>query len=103
MYSNLCYAGEEVETDSVWARLEDAMDAVSELAELKEEREEPDISMSAALAMNGWRSDWFTVEVRDVGLLCHKDSAQGTQSTLLGSFLAFRCEESRAFQIKRAV
>ena len=55
-----------METDSVWARLEDAMDAVSELAELKEEREEPDISMSAALAMNGWRSDWFTVEVRDV-------------------------------------
>ena len=78
MYSNLCSAGEEVETDSVWARLEDAMDAVSELAELKEEREEPDISMSAALAMNGWRSDWFTVEVRDVALLCHKDSAQDT-------------------------
>ena len=45
---------------------ETAMEAVSELAELKEEREEPDIAMSAALAMNGWRSDWSTVEVRGV-------------------------------------
>ena len=25
------------------------------------------------------------------GLLCHKDTAQGTQSPLLGAFLAFRC------------
>ena len=71
-----------METDSVWARLEAAMEAVSELAELKEDGEEPDISMSAALAMNGWRSDWSTLEVRDNALLCHKDTAKGTQSPL---------------------
>ena len=42
--------GEEVETDSVWDRLEASMVAVSELAERKEEMAESDLRLSAALA-----------------------------------------------------
>ena len=33
---------------------------------------------------------WIDYDVVDVSSLCQKDSAQGTQSLLLGEFLAFR-------------
>ena len=49
--------GEKVETDSVWERLETAQVEVSEVAELKEENDEPDIPVRAGLAMAGWRPD----------------------------------------------
>ena len=37
-------------------------------------------------------SDWLDLDhsVATQALLCHKDTAQGTQSPLLGAFLAFR-------------
>ena len=44
-----------METDSVWDRLEASVAAVPELAERKEEMAEPDLRLSAALALNGWR------------------------------------------------
>ena len=40
----------------MWERLEAAKETVSELAELKEENAEPDLQLSAALAMAGWRA-----------------------------------------------
>ena len=46
-----------METDSVWERLESSLEAVSEVAELKEENAEPDLSLKAGLAMAGWRPD----------------------------------------------
>ena len=43
------------------------------------------------------KAEWSTGEVRDsqyvaeeLALLCHKEPAQGTQSPLIGAFLAFR-------------
>ena len=45
-----------MEMDSVWERLETSQEEVAEVAELKEENQEPDLSVRAALAMAGWRA-----------------------------------------------